>query len=112
MDLEPTELAQAVAAIRQGLLQAQREGSGSQIPLVVREVVLEMDIELRHTVSGGGGIKAYVVNVEGKGERAQTRGHRLTVRLGAEDLQGRDARVGDHRPGLSPLPSARPGLQG
>jgi hypothetical protein len=108
MEFEPMELAQAIAAVRGGLVQAQREGSGSAVPLVVREVVLELQIELRRSVSGGGGVKAYVFNVEAQGERAETRGHRLTVKLGAEDLSGRDVRVGDRRSGHSPMPYSRP----
>jgi hypothetical protein len=106
MELEPTELSKAIEAVRGGLSAAQQEGSGSGIRFEIETVVLDFGIELRDTVSGGGGIKAFVVSTDAKGERAKAATHRMTVTLRvAPDGTGRPLRIGD-RSGrrLEPLP--------
>ena len=104
MGLESTELSQAIAAIRDGLVRAQLDGIGSPVPLQIREIVLELDVELRHSASAGGGVKAYVLNAEAKGERSDARTHRLTVKLGATAPGGGDLIVATERSRFTPLP--------
>ncbi|MFI6122532.1 trypco2 family protein [Streptomyces sp. NPDC051064] len=63
MELEPTELSEAIKAVRGGLAAAQQDGDGSPVRFTVKEVVLDLGIELRHTASAGGGVKAFVVSL-------------------------------------------------
>ncbi len=96
MELEPTELSDAIKAVRDGLAAAQRDGAGSPIRFTVRDVVLDLGIELRRTASAGGGVKAFVVSADAKGERSQTATHRMTVTLSvAPDADGNDLEIGD-----------------
>ncbi|MCX4596967.1 hypothetical protein OG819_47265 [Streptomyces sp. NBC_01549] len=96
MELEPTELSEAIKAVRSGLAAAQQDGDGSPIRFTVKEVVLDLGIELRQTATAGGGVKAFVVSAEAKGERAKTATHRMTVTLQvAPDEDGRDLLIGD-----------------
>lgn len=96
MELEPTELSEAIKAVRGGLTSAQQEGDGSPVRFTVKEVVLDLGIELRHTGSAGGGVKAFVVSTDAKGERAKTVTHRMTVTLAvAPDSEGSDLLIGD-----------------
>lgn len=81
MGFDGTELSQAIAAIRAGLVGAQAEGEVTSIRFTVKDVTLDLGIELRSTTSGGGGVKAFVVSGEARGERAHLDTHRLTVRL-------------------------------
>ncbi|QXE38069.1 hypothetical protein KQY30_31405 [Streptomyces sp. GMY02] len=103
MELEPTELSEAIKAVRRGLAAAQQDGEGFPVRFTVREIVLDLRIELRHTASAGGGVKAFVVSADAKGERMKTATHRMTVTLevagGGEggDLLIRDS--GDGRGG-------------
>ena len=104
MELQATELSQAIRAVREGLAEAQQDGAGSGLRFRVKEITLDLEIELRHSSSTGGGVRAYVVNAMAKGERLNGHTQRLTVTLGAQDLQGGDLLVGDQRSGFAPLP--------
>ncbi|MGW1505595.1 trypco2 family protein [Streptomyces mirabilis] len=96
MELEPTELSQAIKAVRSGLAAAQQNGDGSPVRFTVREIVLDLGTELRRTASAGGGVKAFVVSADAKGERASTATHRMTVTLEvAGDDRGGDLLIGD-----------------
>ncbi len=48
MELEPTELAEAIKAVRGGLAAAQQDGGGSPIRFTVKEIVLDLGMGLRH----------------------------------------------------------------
>lgn len=94
--MEPTELSEAIRAVRTGLAAAQQDGGGSAIRFTVREIVLDLGIELRRTASAGGGVKAFVVAADAKGERASTATHRMTVTLEvAGDDRSGDLLIGD-----------------
>ncbi|GGR09255.1 hypothetical protein GCM10010251_26250 [Streptomyces aurantiogriseus] len=79
--VDGTELSEAVKAVRAGLAAAQQEGADSAIRFTVKEIVLDLGIEIRRTASAGGGVKAFVVSGEARGERAGTATHRMTVTL-------------------------------
>ncbi|OIK08224.1 trypco2 family protein [Streptomyces monashensis] len=96
MELEPTELSEAIKAVRSGLAAAQLDGDSSPIRFTVKEIVLDLGIELRKTAVAGGGVKALVVSADARGERASTATHRMTVTLQvAPDDSGRDLPIGD-----------------
>lgn len=96
MELEGTELSKAIQAVRDGLALAQQDGEGAGIRFSVKEVTLDFGIELRNTASTGGGVKAFVVSADARGERAQATTHRMTVTLEiAPNGDGRPLRIGD-----------------
>ncbi|MFD7831710.1 trypco2 family protein [Kitasatospora sp. NPDC059803] len=79
MERNGTELAEALMAVRAGLVAAQQEGDGSAIRFKVKEVTLDLGIELRSSGTASGGVKAFVVSTEAKGEWSKSRTHRLTI---------------------------------
>lgn len=96
MELEGTELSEAIKAVRSGLAAAQEDGHGSPIRFTVRDITLDLGIELRHTASAGGGVKAFVVSADARGERSTVATHRMTVTLQVDkDGDGNDLLVGD-----------------
>ncbi|MFE9622792.1 trypco2 family protein [Streptomyces sp. NPDC006527] len=107
---DETELSEAIKAVRAGLTAAQQDGADSAIRFTVKEIVLDLGIELRRTTAAGGGVKAFVVSGEARGERVGTATHRLTVTLEVagpdEEAPGAGGRVliGD-RGGVGDLPS-------
>jgi hypothetical protein len=74
-------LAKAIAAIRDELQQAQREGRGQSPSFAVGKVVVELGGELKATGGAGAGVKFWVVNVDAKGERSAAATHKVTVEL-------------------------------
>ncbi|MFD4144533.1 trypco2 family protein [Streptomyces sp. NPDC058572] len=88
-------MSEAIKAVRSGLAAAQQDGDGSPIRFTVKEIVLDLGIELRQTATVGGGVKAFVVSADARGERANTATHRMTVTLQvAHGEDGRDLPIG------------------
>lgn len=106
MALDGTELCEAITAVREGLTAAQQGGDGSPIRFTVKEITLDLGIELRRTTAAGGGVKAFVVSADGRSEHVNATTHRMTVTLEVEpDSSGRDLLIGDTDRGLDPLPA-------
>jgi hypothetical protein len=73
------ELADAVAAVRDELLEAAARGAGQSVEFKVGPVELEFAVELREDVNAKAGFKAWVVTVEAGG--AVSHAHTQRVRL-------------------------------
>jgi hypothetical protein len=110
MELDGTELSEAIKAVRAGLVAAQQDGDGSPVRFTVKDVTLDLGIELRHAASASGGVKAFVVSADARGERARTATHRMTLTLEVESSpDGRRTLIGDER-GLDPVPAPPAGM--
>ncbi|MFI1156966.1 trypco2 family protein [Streptomyces sioyaensis] len=81
MESSGTELAEALRAVREGLAAAQRDGEGPSLRFKVSDVTLELSIALRHSASASGGVKAFVVSADTRGERTKAETQKLTVNL-------------------------------
>ncbi|MEU3495336.1 trypco2 family protein [Kitasatospora cineracea] len=81
MEIDGTELSEAIAAVRAGLSAAQQSGAESEIRFKVKDVVLDLGLELRRAAGASGGVKAIVFSSEVRGELSSARTHRLTVTL-------------------------------
>lgn len=55
MEFEPTELSEAIKAVRAGLAAAQQDGDGSPIRFSVKDIVLDLGIELRQSARPAAG---------------------------------------------------------
>nr|WTB12079.1 hypothetical protein OG546_49845 [Streptomyces antimycoticus] len=111
MELEPTELSEAIKAVRAGLVAAQHDGDGSPIRFTVKDVTLDLGIELRHVASASGGLKAFVVSADAHGEHTSTATHRMTVTLQVEPSPGgHGVLIGDEGRGLDPVPPPPSGM--
>lgn len=84
------ELADAVAAVREELLEAARRGTGQDLAFSVGPIEMEFVVELRAEAKAKMGFKAWVLtgDVEAKASRGRT--HRVNVTLTPKQLGGGD----------------------
>lgn len=99
------ELGDAVAAVRQELIDAATRGTGSEIAFVVGPIELEFAVELRRDAKAKAGFKAWVVTGDLDAGVARSRTHKVKVTVRPEKADGRgDIRLGGHAPGgIRPL---------
>jgi hypothetical protein len=95
------QLADAVAALRDELLEAVGRGRGQELAFRVGPVELEFTVELRVDAKGKGGFKAWVVSGDGEAGVARGRTHRVMVTLVPKGRNG-DVTVGAVRGGARP----------
>ncbi|WP_042396445.1 trypco2 family protein [Streptacidiphilus carbonis] len=99
-DFSEIELATAVRAIREQLVQAARDGADSPIRFEVGPVQMDFAVELRREAGASGGVKAWVLSAgaEAKASRGST--HRVSFTLTPKDATtGGPVEVGEPRPG-------------
>ncbi|OEV07387.1 trypco2 family protein [Streptomyces nanshensis] len=75
------ELTQAVAAVRQQLLDAAVAGDGEELRFDVRDITLEFSVELRRDAQAKAGFKAWVVSGDVSAAAAQHKAHRIALTL-------------------------------
>ncbi|GAA0622897.1 hypothetical protein GCM10010174_47390 [Kutzneria viridogrisea] len=92
------ELADAVAAVRDELLEAAERGAGADIEFVVGTIKLEFDVELKVDAKAKTGFKAWVVTADAEAGVARTSKHRVSIELTPRLPSGGDLAVaGDRR---------------
>ncbi|GHG81751.1 trypco2 family protein [Streptomyces griseocarneus] len=97
-DFEDIELAEAVRAIRDGLVDAAAAGAAERLAFDVGEIALEFTVELRRDATGKGGVKAWVVDAGTEATRGSTRTHRVAFTLTPRDRHTGDGwKVGNDR---------------
>lgn len=97
------ELADAVAVLRDELVEAAARGAGQQVRFTVGPVELEFDVELREDTSVKAGFKAWVVTAEGGAGSSAARTQRVKVTLTPHRADGGDVDVhGDAARGCGP----------
>ncbi|NNH75848.1 hypothetical protein HLB23_39370 [Nocardia uniformis] len=95
------ELGDAVAALRDQLLDAAARGTGTGLEFVVGPIELAFEVELRADAKAKFGFKAWVVSgdVEASGSRKRTQ--RVTMTLNPQQPGGGDVLVGRPETGSS-----------
>lgn len=91
-------LADAIAALRDELLEARAKGAGSDIQLPVESMTVELTVTATRTAEGKAGFKVPIVEVElgGGGSRQRADEQRVTVVFGSPiDRSGRPIKVAD-----------------
>lgn len=76
-----TELADAVEAVRQGLMAGAARGAESGIRFEVGEIRMEFVVQLQHSRTGRGGVRAWVVNAGADASRSTGRTHTVSFTL-------------------------------
>ncbi|MEU4404772.1 trypco2 family protein [Streptosporangium sp. NPDC023963] len=84
------ELADAVRAIRDELLEAAVRGADSEIAFTAGPIELEFAVELKADAKAKGGFKAWVVSGEAEAGVARGRTHRVMVTLTPKHRDGAD----------------------
>ncbi|MGW6839460.1 trypco2 family protein [Streptomyces sp. NPDC054958] len=87
------ELADAVAAVRDELLEAAARGAGQDLEFKVGPVELEFAVELRADAKVKAGFKAWVVSGDVETGAARARTHRVKVMLTPQRPGGGDLLV-------------------
>jgi Trypsin-co-occurring domain 2 len=94
--VEGLGLAEAIAALRDDLLQARAAGATSEIQLPVESMTVELIVTATREVNGKAGFKVPIVEVElgGGGSRERGTGQKVTVVFGGPvDHDGRPVKV-------------------
>ena len=89
-------LAEAIALLRDDLLQAQAAGAGSEIQLPVESMTVQLKITATKSKDGKAGFKVPIVELELGGGGSQERGSEQTVTVvfgGPVDRDGRPVKV-------------------
>lgn len=81
MTLHEVELVEAVAALREQLVEAAAAGAGAELTFGVKELTLEFTVELRKDAHAKGGFKAWVVSGEATAGLARHSTQRITLTL-------------------------------
>jgi hypothetical protein len=84
------ELADAVAGVREELVEAAQRGVGQEIGLVVGPIEMEFAVELRADAKAKVGFKAWVLSGDVEAGVARGRTHRVKVTLTPKDADGGD----------------------
>ncbi|MFH8369060.1 trypco2 family protein [Streptomyces sp. NPDC018031] len=93
------ELADAVQAVRDGLLTAAQRAADQDVVFEVGDIAMEFTVELRQETKGGGRVRALVVDAGADRTRAETRTHKVGFTLRAKDARtGGPWQVGNRRP--------------
>lgn len=75
------ELGDAVAAVREELVNAAARGIGQPVEFEVGPIELEFTVELRQDTKAKAGFKAWVVSGDVEGGLSQGRTHRVSITL-------------------------------
>jgi hypothetical protein len=89
-------LAAAIEAVRSELEVAVERGRSSPLAFTAGAVEMEFEVAFTKSMEGSGGIKAWVLSADFKGNQSTVTTHRITVSLTPKDrATGKDIQVSD-----------------
>lgn len=97
-DAKWLDVADAVAALRGQLAEAQLRAADDPIRFSVTEITMEFGLELVHSAKADGGLRFGVVSAGASGERARKATHTVTLKLAAHTPSGAAVDIGDDAP--------------
>ena len=89
------ELANAVAAVRDELLDAAARGTGQDITFAVGPIEMEFAVELRADAKVRAGFRAWVLSADAEAGGAWARSHRVKVTLTPKRADGADLLISE-----------------
>jgi hypothetical protein len=92
---EDVTVAEAIKQLRAQLEDAQQEGTGKPLRFVAKSVELELGIVFKSEKEGGGGVKAWFLDISGKAKAANETVHKVTLALQPVDRDGKPTLVSD-----------------
>jgi hypothetical protein len=96
------ELADAVEAVRQGLMTGAERGAGAAVRFEVAEIRMEFAVQLTRTGEGHGGVKAWVVEAGADRSRTDGRTHTVSLTLHPKTAAGSHLDIGAPAAGTTP----------
>ncbi|BBA99333.1 hypothetical protein RVR_5903 [Actinacidiphila reveromycinica] len=97
------ELADAVEAVRAGLMAGAVRGAGADVRFEVGEIHMEFTVQLQRTSSGRGGVKAWIVEAGAEGSRSSGTTHTVSLTLHPKSATGGHLLIGAPDGGASSL---------
>jgi hypothetical protein len=88
-------LSDAIKQLRAELEEAQREGSDRAVRFLAKSVEVELSIVFKSEKEGGGGIKAWFVDLSGKLHDSDEQSHKVKLVLEPVDRGGKPLPVND-----------------
>jgi hypothetical protein len=102
------DLADAVEAVRQGLMAGAARGADSTLRFEVGEIRMDFAVQLQRVRTGRGGVKAWVVEAGADTSRTSAATHTVSFTLRPMDaVTGRAPVIGAPDDGRSVVPDAR-----
>lgn len=99
-DFDSVELAAAVRAVRDELMNAAEAADGETVRFDVGEIQMEFAVELRHDAGAKGGFKAWVVSADAEARTSRSRTHRVAFTLTPRNAEtGGRVEIGSASPG-------------
>jgi hypothetical protein len=95
---ESVELADAIAALREQLGRALREGGDEAVHFRLGPVELEFGLSVKRDRKGEGGVKFWVVTLGVQGSASEETQHRVKLTLNPVDAAGADLDVRSELP--------------
>jgi hypothetical protein len=92
---ENVTVAEAIKQLRAELEDAQQEGSDKGLRFVAKSVELELGIVFKSEKEGGGGVKAWFLDISGKAKLSNETVHKVTLVLEPVDREGKTTLVSD-----------------
>ena len=83
-------LAEAIRALRSELVEAARQGANEEVRFALGPIDLELQIEASTEVGVDGGIKFWLVSLEGSGSRTSAATHTVKLSLTPINASGED----------------------
>lgn len=81
MDNNEITLSEMLAELRKELLNAQREGTGSDLKFQVEDIEVELQLATTKGGKGGGGVKLCVFNATAEANASKTATQKLKLKL-------------------------------
>ena len=91
-------IADAIKQLRAQLIEAIREGEGKSVRFLPKSVEVELTMVLKSQVDGGGGIKAWFVDVSVKGSTGNEATHKVKLTLDVVGPGGKPTEISDYEP--------------
>ena len=88
-------VAEAIKQLRAQLEDAQREGAGKGLRFLSKSVEVELAIVFKSEIEGGVGIKAWFLDISGKGKSSDEATHKVKLVLEPVGRDGKPTLVGD-----------------
>ncbi|MCQ4206877.1 trypco2 family protein [Streptomyces longispororuber] len=95
-------LAAALKGLRTELAEAALDAEGDPVRLLVESVDLELQVAVTDATEAGGGVKFWVVSLDGKVSGSTAVTHTVKLQLSAETVAGDRVRTGSRDGGRTP----------
>jgi len=88
-------VADAIKQLRAQIEDAQREGIGKDLRFLAKSVEVELTIVFKRETEGGGGVRAWFLDISGKAKAADETTHKVKLVLELVDQDGKSTLVSD-----------------